>query len=362
MHLNVLIIDDEEFLRRSLADFIEDLDHQPHLAANGREGLDLLTAAPPDFVFVDLNMPVMDGYEFIARARDIAPELPIVVLSGVGLVEDAMRAVRAGAWDFISKPVTDFAVLEHTLDKNLERARLLRENRENREHLEEMVRRRTAELERTRLEIVHTLGKAAEYRDNETGNHVIRVGNTAAVLAGAMGLSARRCDLLRHAAPMHDVGKIGIPDSILLKPGKLTPEEWEIMKTHTRIGYEILTPSDAQSEDALCGVAQSPTGDEPNALLALARTIALYHHERWDGSGYPCGLSGEAIPIEARILAVVDVYDALGSERTYKKAFDEQTCRNILREGSGTHFDPRVIEAFFANIDTVMAIRRNWQD
>jgi len=362
MPLTVLIIDDEEFLRRSLADFIEDLEHLPLLAANGREGLDILAQSRPDFVFVDLNMPVMDGYEFIAQAREAAPELPIVVLSGVGLVEDAMRAVRAGAWDFIPKPVTDFAVLEHTLTKNLERARLLRENREHREHLEEMVRRRTAELERTRLEIVHTLGKAAEYRDNETGNHVIRVGNIAAVLAGAMGLPPRRCELLRHAAPMHDVGKIGIRDSILLKPGKLTPEEWEIMKTHTRIGYEILTPSDAQSEQDACGLAQAPAGDEPNALLALARTIALYHHERWDGTGYPCGLKGEAIPIEARIVTVVDVYDALGSERTYKEAFDEPTCRSILREGSGSHFDPQVIEAFFANIDAVMAIRRNWQD
>jgi putative two-component system response regulator len=362
MSLNVLIIDDEEFLRRSLADFIEDLDHRPHLAANGQEGLRALAAIHPDFVFVDLNMPVMDGYEFIARARETAPELPIVVLSGVGLVEDAMRAVRAGAWDFIPKPVTDFAVLEHTLTKNLERARLLRENREHREHLEEMVRIRTAELERTRLEVVHTLGKAAEYRDNETGNHVIRVGNTAAVLAAAVGLSERRCELLRNAAPMHDVGKIGIPDSILLKPGRLTPEEWEIMKTHTRIGYEILTPSDAQGPDDLCGLAQAPASDAPNALLALARTIALYHHERWDGTGYPCGLVGEAIPVEARIVTVVDVYDALGSERTYKEAFDEDTCRRILREGTGTHFDPRVIEAFFANIDAVMAIRRNWRD
>lgn len=362
MPLTVLIIDDEEFLRRSLADFIEDLEHEPLLAANGLEGLELLEAAQPAFAFVDLNMPVMDGYEFITRARATHPELPIVVLSGVGLVEDAMRAVRAGAWDFIPKPVTDFAVLEHTLTKNLERARLLRENREHREHLEEMVRRRTAELEHTRLEIVHTLGKAAEYRDNETGNHVIRVGNIAAVLAGAMGLPPRRCELLRHAAPMHDVGKIGIRDSILLKPGKLTPEEWEIMKTHTRIGYEILTPSDAQSDENVCGLAQAPVGDEPNALLALARTIALYHHERWDGTGYPCGLKGGAIPIEARIVTVVDVYDALGSERTYKEAFDEPTCRRILREGSGTHFDPQVIEAFFANINAVLAIRRNWQD
>jgi putative two-component system response regulator len=285
-----------------------------------------------------------------------------VVLSGVGLVEDAIRAVRAGAWDFISKPITDFIVLEHSLDKNRERARLLRENREHREHLEEMVAVRTAELERTRLEVVYTLGKASEYRDNETGNHVIRVGNIAALLARAMGLSAGHCELIRHAAPMHDVGKIGIPDAILLKPGKLTPDEWTIMQTHCRIGYEILTPNESNLAGDVCLTSLDSPEDDSNALLSLARRIALYHHERWNGSGYPCALAGEKIPIEARIVTAIDVYDALASKRTYKDAFDEETCRRIIREGAGAHFDPAVVEAFFANIDEIMTIKSNWRD
>ncbi len=360
--MSILIIDDEEFLRRSIADFIEDLEQEPLMAANGAEGLELLDRHQPEFVFVDLNMPVMDGYEFIEKARVRYPELPIVVLSGVGLVEDAIRAVRAGAWDFISKPITDFIVLEHALDKNRERARLLRENRKYREHLEDMVAQRTAELERTRLEVVHSLGKASEYRDNETGNHVIRVGNIAAVLARTMGLPPAHCELIRQAAPMHDVGKIGIPDAILLKPGKLTPEEWTVMKTHTRIGYEILTPNDAALAGDACVICRQESEADSNALLAMARRIALYHHERWDGTGYPCGLAGENIPIEARIVAVIDVYDALGSKRTYKEPFDEETCRRIIQEGSGTHFDPAAVRALFSDVEEIMAIKRNWQD
>jgi len=358
----ILIIDDEQFLRTSIADFLEDLEYEPLLAANGLEGLEMLKRHEPEFVFVDLNMPVMDGYEFIEQAKTLFPELPIVVLSGVGLVEDAIRAVRAGAWDFIPKPITDFGVLEHALAKNIERARLLRENREHREHLEEMVKQRTMQLEHTRLEIVHCLGKASEYRDNETGNHVIRVGNIAALLAQAMGLPPEHCELIRHAAPMHDVGKIGIPDAILLKPGKLSPEEWVTMQTHCRIGYEILTPGDEKEQEDVCLIGRTRAALDPNAILGLARLIALYHHERFDGTGYPCALAGEDIPIEARIVAVTDVYDALASHRTYKKPFDEATCRRLIRESSGSHFDPDVVDAFFANIEAIMTIKHNWQD
>lgn len=365
--MTVLIVDDEAALRRSLADYLEDLDVEVVLAADGREGLEQVKRHDVRLVFVDLNMPVMDGYAFIKVAHAQWPELPVVVLSGVGVVEDAMQAIRFGAWDFISKPITDLEIVRLRMEKNLERAELIRENRQYQEGLEKMVRLRTKELEYTRLRIIHCLGKAAEYKDNETGNHVIRVGDIAHVLALALGMTPTRTELLRHAAPMHDIGKIGIPDHILLKEGPLAEEEWRIMKQHCWFGYDILTnrtapipPSEADS--VICSPAESSAPGENEALLDIARHIALYHHERWDGTGYSCGLKGTEIPLEARIVALADVYDALGSVRSYKPAFPEEKCQAILAEGRGSHFDPSVVEAFFSRIEDILAIKRRLKD
>lgn len=361
--MTVLIVDDEAALRRSLADYLEDLDVDVVLAADGREGLERVERHGVDLVFVDLNMPVMDGYAFIQVANVRWPELPVVVLSGVGVVEDAMRAVRLGAWDFISKPITDLEIVRLRMEKNLERAQLIRENRRYQEGLEEMVRLRTRELEYTRLRIIHCLGKAAEYKDNETGNHVIRVGDIAHVLATALDMEPARADLVRHAAPMHDIGKIGIPDHILLKEGPLDPEEWKIMKRHCWFGYDILTHRSVPDPSLpLPTPAETGTGDDDEALLDIARHIALYHHERWDGKGYSRGLKGEEIPLEARIVAVADVYDALGSVRSYKPAFPEEKCQTILAEGRGTHFDPSVVDVFFNRIEDILAIKHRLRD
>jgi putative two-component system response regulator len=361
----ILIIDDEAGLRRSLAAHLEDMDFDVLSAANGREGLDILEADPGavQAVVVDLNMPVMDGYSFIQAAVAVAPELPVVVLSGVGVVEDALRAMRLGAWDFVTKPLSNMAVLDHVLEKALERSRLVRENRLYQEKLEGLVRDRTAELELTRRQIMQRLSRAAEYKDDETGHHVVRVGEISAVLGRAMGLSPERCDMLRECAPLHDVGKIGIPDAVLLKPGPLDPDEWVIMRRHCLYGCEILGPLGAK-EDALraCGFLLGPLEAGDNELLRLARILALHHHERFDGTGYPLGLAGQSIPLEARIVSVVDVYDALRSDRPYKKAFPVEKCLDIMRRGAGGQFDPDVIDAFFRELDAIRAIRQKWRD
>jgi putative two-component system response regulator len=362
--MNILVIDDEEGLRRSLCAYLEDLGYDALDAGNGLEGIDVMRANMGELaaVIVDLNMPVLDGYGFLRQAKEEAPELPIIVLSGVGVVDDALQAVRLGAWDFLTKPLHNFSILEHTLGKVMEKARLIRENREYQTNLEDLVRQRTAELERTRRQIMHRLSRAAEYKDNETGHHVIRVGEIAAVLAGALGVDEDSCANLRECAPLHDIGKIGVPDEILLKPGKLDPAEWKIMQQHCMFGCEILGPLTSKEEAHSSCEDWARKSEDDNELLDLARMLALLHHERWDGSGYPFGLAGEDIPLEARIVAVVDTYDALASERPYKKAFPEEKCLEIIGESAGSHFDPRVVEAFFQNIENIRTIRRKWRD
>ena len=363
--MSILIIDDEAGLRRSMSAYLEDMDCDTLDAENGKDGLEVLRENLEiiDAVIVDLNMPVMDGYSFIPEAVELAPEIPIVVLSGVGVVSDAIRAMRLGAWDFISKPLHDFSIMDYTLEKVFDRARLIRENRMYQENLEALVQERTAELEFERRQIMQRLSRAAEFKDNETGYHVIRVGEISALLSRTLGFSDERCDLMRESAPLHDVGKIGIPDNILLKPGKLDDEEWKIMRKHCVYGCEILGPLTSKEEATkICSdPLQGGEGDK-NEALRMARILALCHHERWDGKGYPNGLEGDEIPLEARIVAVVDVYDALCSDRPYKKAFTSEESLDIIKQGSGTQFDPRVVKALLDNAAAVAEIRRRWAE
>lgn len=361
----VLVIDDEPRLRRTLADYLEDMGCETALAANGAEGLEVLEDFQPDVVLVDLNMPVMDGYAFIDVAHTRLPDLPIIVVSGVGTVDKAVEAIRLGAWDYITKPVSRFDVVEYTLSRVLERARLLRENRRYQQSLEVLVNERTAELLDTRRQILFSLGKAAEYRDNETGRHVIRVGEMCAAVGRALGLAQQRVEMLREAAPLHDIGKIGVPDGILLKPGPLSPDEWEVMKRHCEYGCLILSQPqiEAQPDQNACALFAADGGDAATQrLMPLARTIALAHHERWDGTGYPHRLAGEAIPLEARIVSLVDVYDAVGSHRPYKKPFPEVECQDIITQGAGSSFDPAVVEAFLSSMDIILKLKERWRD
>lgn len=368
----ILTIDDEKSIRESFRYYLEDCDYNVLEAENGRIGVEIFKLQRPDLVLVDLRMPEMDGLEVLAKVTQISPETPIIVVSGTGVIRDAVEALHLGAWDYILKPVVDLSILRHAVEKALERARLITENREYKNHLEEMVRTRTAQLEaankeltETRMQVIRRLGKAAEYKDNETGRHVIRVSLYSAVLAEGIGLPPETTDLILQGSPMHDLGKIGIPDSILRKDGPLDAFEWEMMQRHTAMGRRMLEPLPTEE----CAVYRRHTvigedilGGSDSPLLEMARKIAAFHHEHWDGSGYPYGLGGEDIPIEARIVSAADVYDALSSKRAYKEPFPEEKCRLLMRQLSGTFLDPSIVEVFFQNIDKIQEIKEKWKD
>lgn len=363
--IRILVIDDHQEIRTLVANYLESRGYQVETAENGLDGIFLLEQWPADVVTVDLNMPVMDGHQFIKKALERWPDLPIIVVSGIGAVNEAVEALRRGARDFVTKPIENFTLVDNTIAKVLESARLLQENRHYQENLEKMVRDRTTELEAVKHQLLYSLGKSAEYRDNETGRHVIRVGKICELLGLAMEMTEPIARTFGEAAPLHDIGKIGISDSILLKPGELSPEEWQIMKTHCEIGCDILRPyTSVKNKDVALDeiVAMGKRNLEELSLLEIAMVIALCHHERWDGGGYPSGLSGLDIPTVARITTVVDVYDALGSKRPYKEALPDEICQKIIREGSGSHFDPGIVDVFFANIDEITQIKKEWED
>lgn len=361
----ILVIEDQSEIRDLIANYLSSKGYDTRTAENGLDGLFMLEQWPADLVTVDLNMPVMNGHTFIEKAIAKWPELPIVVVSGIGAVEDAVEALRLGGRDFITKPIENFSLLDNTIERIFESVELARQNRNYQHNLEKMVELRTNELEETKRQLLYSLGKSAEYRDNETGRHVIRVGEICTLLAKAGGMPKDVCKTFGEAAPLHDIGKIGISDTILLKPGKLTAQEWQTMQSHCEIGCNILrhysTGPDIEDINFKEIIALADDISQLT-ILDMAMVIALCHHEKWDGRGYPCNLSGEGIPLIARIVAVVDVYDALGSERPYKKPLSERVCQNIIREGSGTHFDPAITGLFFDNIDEIVAIKKKWMD
>lgn len=362
MDIKVLLIDDEIDLSQNLCDFLEDYDFEVSTACNGEVGLSRVKEICPDIVIVDLNMPVMDGYEFTRQAKQLYPNLPIIVLSGVGKVADAMGAIRDGAWDFIGKPLFDMQVVLYTIEKCIEKARLIAENETHRNHLEELVVRRTFELEKTKKQIISCLGTAAEFKDMDTGFHVQRVAQMTYVIArGMAGLGAQFCSTIADASTMHDVGKIGIDDCVLLKKGKLNEKEWEQMQQHVCLGYSILSSGDEDEEGSVVSCSQEILSkalqNDSLDVINVAKRIALFHHERWDGKGYLFNLAEDEIPIEARIVSLVDFYDAVSSKRPYKEAFPEDKCQELINEGVGTQFDPAVVKAFFDNLDAIHRIR-----
>ncbi len=309
-----------------------------------RQVRDAYCAEPTDLILLDLNMPFLNGYEVMTQLKELEDPLlpPILVLTAQGSRDFLMRALNEGARDFLSKPFDRYELLARV--RNLLEAHLaLRLTFDKKGVLEEMVRKRTAEVIQSRLEIVQRLGRASEYRDNETGRHILRMSHSAALLAKQIGWSKERCDLMLYASPMHDLGKIGISDTIMLKPARLTDEERAIMETHTTIGADILSGSN-------------------NELLETARVIALTHHEKWDGSGYPRKLAGEAIPMEGRVAAVVDVFDALTSIRPYKKAWPIEEAVEDMRQNSGTHFDPKLVDHFMKILPGILKIRERFSE
>ena len=297
-------------------------DYRIRAATNGPSAIGLAKKAPPDLILLDIMMPGMDGYEVcrLLKSDHLTRKIPVIFVSALGEEDDESRGFEVGCVDYITKPVSPAIVL-HRVKTHLA---LYDQNRA----LEGQVQERTVELEDTRLQVIHRLGRAAEYRDYETSLHVIRMSHYAYAIGKAAGMSQEEAELLLNAAPLHDVGKIGIPDAILCKPGPLTAEEWVIMRQHCEFGAAIV-------------------GEYAHPLFQWSRIIALTHHERWNGKGYPHGLAGEDIPLAGRISSLADVFDALTTRRPYKEAWSTEAALEWIREQSGQQFDPRLVEIFF---------------
>lgn len=298
----------------------------------------------PDMILVDYMMAGMTGLEAVQQIRQIASleGVPIVVVTSIEDRDIRYQALEAGASDFITKPIDPYECrirCRNMLYLRLQQKIILRHSYS----LEQQVLDATKQIRFREQETLHRLAKAGEYRDTDTGNHVLRMAKYSYLIAEKLGMPHERCELIELAAPMHDIGKIGIPDHILLKPGKLVPEELTIMRTHPQIGYQILQGS-------------------PSKYLSLGAEIALSHHEKYDGSGYPHGTKGEKIPVEARIVAVADVFDALTSERPYKAKWSNEAGLEYLTANSGTHFDPACVEAFIAQFSQAELIQQQLQD
>jgi putative two-component system response regulator len=308
------------------------------IANSGEKALKIAASdSPPDLILLDIMMPGMDGYEVCERLKH-NPEttnIPVIFLTAKGEMADQKDGLELGAVDYITKPISVPIVLARVKTH----LALYDQTRE----LERMVGQRTGELVASRGQIIRRLGRAAEFKDNETGNHVIRMSHYARLVGAAAGLGERALEILFAAAPMHDVGKLGVPDRILLKPGKLDADEWAIMKRHPAMGAEII-------------------GEHDDDLLAAAHTIALTHHEKWDGGGYPAGLAGEAIPLAGRIVAVADVFDALLSERPYKPAHTVEDSLAYMNAEAGRQFDPALITALLQAMPEVLRIRSAFAD
>lgn len=326
--------------------------YRRRVATNGATALKLATADPqPNLILLDVMMPGMDGFEVCRQLQvdERTRGIPVIFVTALGDVETEARAFEVGAVDFITKPFSP-VVVQARVHMHLELKAARDGLQQHNSLLERRVEERTAELHalvnrlrRSAIDTVNRLGMAAEYRDDDTGRHVLRMSRYSVAVASRLGWSADEQERLQHAAPMHDIGKVGIPDAILSKPDKLSAEEWTVMRQHAVIGARILSGSASE-------------------VIRLAETVALTHHEKWNGSGYPVGLAGEAIPQAGRIVAIADVFDALTSRRPYKPAYSVETALHIVEEGRGRHFDPAVVDAFFAEREHILGVREEFAD
>lgn len=354
----ILIVDDSADNLNVLSDLLRP--QYRVLAANSGEGcLRVANSLPkPDLILLDVMMPGMDGYSVLARIKDSpgTRDIPVVFLTALADAGDEERGLKLGASDYITKPIMPTVVLArvHTqLEAKMARDWLKDQNAA----LEAEVAHRMAENDLTQRVSIRALAHLAETRDPETGNHILRTQGYVQLLANLLHrhhrfsatLTERYIDLLHRSAPLHDIGKVGIPNHILLKPGKLTPAEWTIMKTHSKLGSDAIEQAERDIE-------------MPLPFLALAKEIAHWHHEKWDGSGYPDGLAGDAIPVSARLMAIADVFDALICARVYKHAFSYDDAREIITEGRGKHFDPDATDAFLAAFPAFTAIADRYRD
>ena len=332
----ILIVDDEPIISAILANILHD-DYAVKVAADGKTAVQVVQQGGIDLILLDVRMPGMDGFQ-VCQALKSDPRtsnVPVIFVTAQNDSEEESFGLQLGAADYIIKPFSPEVVMARI------RTQLALSSQQR--HLEQLVRMRTRELEETGLEIIRQLGRASELRDCETGMHVHRVSDYSYHIALAAGLSENHASLIRTVAPLHDVGKIGIPDHILLKQGALTPEEWKIIQSHCELGYQIIGKHDSE-------------------LLRTAALCAYCHHEKWDGSGYPQRLKGEEVPLVARILAVADVFDALTCKRPYKPAWPMEQAVAEVQRISGSHFDPAIVSAFLAAFPEIEAVKRAFSE
>ncbi|MBF0381369.1 MAG: two-component system response regulator [Magnetococcales bacterium] len=340
----VLVVDDTPENLHVLKELLSPF-YRIQIAVNGRLAIKIaLSPVKPDLILLDIMMPDMDGYEVCRHLKkdERTRDIPILFVTAKSGVDDETKGFELGAADYLIKPISPPVVLAR-VNTHLSMS-------DQKKLLADQVATRTAqlnvrnsELEQTRIEVINQLGRAAEYRDNETGMHVLRMSRFVRLLALKSGLSEPEADELMHAAPMHDVGKIGIPDNILLKPGKLTAAEFDIIKTHPEMGFNIIGPQDSK-------------------LLCLGGEIAYTHHEKWNGKGYPRQLKGEGIPLSGRLCAIADVYDALTSVRPYKKGWAVDDALGLIAREAGEHFDPRLAELFVGLKSEILEIMAKYHD
>jgi putative two-component system response regulator len=354
----IMIVDDEPVNVKVVRKYLQIAGYTDFITTSeSPTAMSMIRRDKPDIILLDVMMPQVSGLKILQDIRtdpDLA-HLPVIILTASTDADTKRSALELGATDFLGKPVDAADLVPRVRNCLLVKAHhdhLARYSN----HLETEVRLRTAELEKSRLHVVHCLARAAEYRDDDTGRHVVRVGKYAAILARELGLPTEQVAMIELAAQLHDVGKIGIPDSILLKPGRLDPEEFKLMQRHCEYGRLIILP-DAPASRALGGRRTSN-----RSLLELAADIAFTHHERWDGTGYPSNLAGEQIPLEGRITAVADVFDALASRRPYKGAFPLESCISIVKDGRGRQFDPAVVDALLRRIGEFSTVAQHMAD
>lgn len=360
----ILVVDDQDVNLDLLSRRLQREGHRVAVARDGRSALQHLRTEPVDLVLLDIMMPVLDGYQTLAEIKADAAlrDIPVIMITAVNEVESAAACIEQGAEDYLCKPFNP-VLLRARVSACLERKRLRDDERLRQRQIEQQnlllggrVDQQVRELSSAQLAAIFAMSKLAESRDPETGEHLDRMREYCVVLARQLAELPRYRELitpafqdnLYAASPLHDIGKVGIPDEILLKPGRLTAEEWTVMRTHPRIGGDTLREVDRQYPG--------------NAFIRTGIDIAECHHERWDGSGYPRGLRGEQIPLVARILALADVYDALTSRRCYKEAFPHEQSRAIIVAESGRHFDPDVVQAFLLREQEFKQVRRFFRD
>ncbi|OBT16023.1 two-component system response regulator [Vibrio sp. UCD-FRSSP16_10] len=330
----LLIVDDTPENIDVLAGLLKD-DYRIRVATNGELALKLAQVTPlPDLILLDIMMPGIDGFAVCEKLKQQSntQHIPVIFVTAKISSDDEIKGLQLGAVDYIAKPIVP-PIARQRIETHLA---LSNQNK----LLYVKVKEQTTVIKNTNIELLKRLGRAAEFKDNETGMHVLRMANYAYLLAKSCGMSDEQADILKEAAPMHDIGKIGIPDGILLKQGKLDDEEWRVMRNHVQIGVEIL--GDCSS----------------SKLMEIARIVALTHHEKWDGSGYPNGVSQEEIPLEGRICAIADVFDALTSVRPYKKAWTVEDALNLLIEEKNKHFDPALVDLFLQQEPQIREIMR----